>query len=487
MTSSADALSPALPVAPPDQSNHRRDEGGPTRLEFCVLIHVAGLIVFTAWDFGGETDLARIVISWWGSLALPIMVQACRRRLRHRDDLPSALHWLWPLVLFDALVLASTLNLSFRHAFVGGADALVLNGAKAGWPSCAEPGVALRALWQFNAIYLTCFNLVLVIFHRRILRALLFILVANALLLAIMGTFQKLDGAAGLYFGGQPSPNDAFFASFIYHNHWGAFVLLATAAALGLLFHHARRERRDGQRHSPALFGLIATLFLAASVPLSASRSCTLLLLVLLAGALLHWLRRLRRRRQAEGRPVTVAVALTVAVFLAGVGGIYFLAQPVITARLDTTREQIEQIRLHGSLGGRAQLYADTWRMAREKVWFGWGLGSYARVFQLFNQQVSVEGWVPFYAQAHSDWLQALAEVGLAGTVLIILMGLIPLVAFFRLGPPGVVPAYLLAGCGLLALYAWVEFPFANPAVLEVFWLCFFSAVRYHKLTLGGA
>ena len=71
--------------------------------------------------------------------------------------------------------------------------------------------------------------------------------------------------------------------------------------------------------------------------------------------------------------------------------------------------------------------------------------------------------------------------------VLIVLMGVVPLTSLWRLGPPGAVSGYLLAGCGLLALYAVVEFPFANPAVMETFWLCFFTAVRYHKLTLGGA
>jgi O-antigen ligase len=147
----------------------------------------------------------------------------------------------------------------------------------------------------------------------------------------------------------------------------------------------------------------------------------------------------------------------------------------------------MEEIRLRGGLGSRAQLYADTWRMAAEKPWFGWGLGTYATVFQIFNQQVSVEGWVPFYAQAHSDWLQALAEVGVVGTALIVLMAAVPLALLRRLGRLGSVPGYLLAGCGLLALYAVVEFPFANPAVMEAFWLCFFAALRYHKLTAGDA
>jgi hypothetical protein len=43
-----------------------------------------------------------------------------------------------------------------------------------------------------------------------------------------------------------------------------------------------------------------------------------------------------------------------------------------------------------------------------------------------------------------------------------------------------------LTGCGLVALYALVEFPLANPAVTETFWLCLFTAVRYEKLSAAA-
>ena len=43
-------------------------------------------------------------------------------------------------------------------------------------------------------------------------------------------------------------------------------------------------------------------------------------------------------------------------------------------------------------------------------------------------------------------------------------------------------PTYLLAGCALILLYAWVEFPFGNIAVVLVWWLSFFSAVHYARL-----
>jgi uncharacterized membrane protein len=44
------------------------------------------------------------------------------------------------------------------------------------------------------------------------------------------------------------------------------------------------------------------------------------------------------------------------------------------------------------------------------------------------------------------------------------------------------VPAYLLAGCGLILLYATVEFPLGNLAVVLTWWVCFFSAVHYARL-----
>ena len=480
----------STPTVAPILVAHPHDEGRgwhAGRLELLALAHVAVLLVFTAWDFGGETDFARVAISWWGMLAVPIAGLVCLRRLERRDGMPAALRWLWPLLAFDGLVLLSTLNPSFSYAMIGSVRALVHTGAKAPGPSTALPAVSLQDLWQFNAIYLTCFNLTIAVVRRRVLRALLLIFTANALALAVMGTFQKLADATGLYFGLQPSPNTQFFATFIYHNHWGAYVTLGTAVALGLLFHHARHGGESGERHSPLLFGLVATLFLAAAVPLSTSRSGALLVSALLLGALVHWLRHASRVRRAAGRatgPPLVLAGVVVAISLAG---IYLLGRPLINQRVATTRRQLETIRLRGDLGNRTQLYADTWRMACTKPWFGWGLGSYAVVFPTFNQQVSVEGWVPFYREAHSDWLQTLAEVGVVGTILIVLTAALPLAAAFRLGRPGVLPAYLLAGCGLLVLYALVEFPFANPAVVEGFWCCLFAAVRYHKLTVANA
>jgi O-antigen ligase len=169
-------------------------------------------------------------------------------------------------------------------------------------------------------------------------------------------------------------------------------------------------------------------------------------------------------------------------VFAVSLGAIFLLSRPVIEARLDTTQLQVQDMRRRGDFGGRQLLYADTWHMACDKLWFGWGLGSYATVFDIYNSQHAIEPWYGqrFYTQAHSDWLQSVAEVGLTGTGLLVLMGLLPLASAFRHRSPFTeLPRMLLFGCGLIGLYAWLEFPFANPAVMLVFWLCLFVAVRY--------
>jgi O-antigen ligase len=121
--------------------------------------------------------------------------------------------------------------------------------------------------------------------------------------------------------------------------------------------------------------------------------------------------------------------------------------------------------------------------MARAKPWFGWGMASYPHAFRLFDTHVSREDGLPtFYRDAHSDWLQAFAEHGFVGSALLALCAALPLA---RLRPHHLrspLTAYLLSGCALLLLYAWVEFPFGNLAVVFVWWLGLFSAAQYARL-----
>ncbi|MFZ5495221.1 MAG: O-antigen ligase family protein [Verrucomicrobiota bacterium] len=454
-------------------------------LEKLVLFHLGAFVLFTSWAFGGQAPFARQIIVWWGTAGMALFVWGCRvHRGADGPELHPALRLLWPLWLYDVLVIVSCFNPAFVPITVDGQRSWMVGEPIAWLPAAARPELAARELWQFNGIVLSAFNLVLAVSRRSRLRVLLFVLGGNALLLAVLGTFQKLVGAKGLWFGLVESPQPRFFATFIYHNHWGAFTLLHTAACLALLFYYHRRGGYRDLWHSPVLLGAVATLLLAASVPLSASRSSTMLMGLLLGGALIHALVRVIRGRRGTGRPVLAPVAGIIATAVLAAAAIGWLGRGVIAQRTRLTSEQVAQLAEQGTLTSRLVLYRDTWRMAMAKPWFGWGLESYDAVFPIYNSQRPVERWfsAPRYREAHNDWFQSLAETGFVGTGLLALLFLSLLLSSRWRQTGSVLPRYLLAGCAIVLLYAWLEFPFANPAVMLSFCAVFCCAVRYAGL-----
>ena len=296
---------------------------------------------------------------------------------------------------------------------------------------------------------------------------------------------QKLVGSTGLYFGAVATPQPVFFASFVYDNHWAAFALLSLAALIGLLLHSLGRGG-SGFFQGPAFGGGVAAALIAITIPLSGSRAGTLLLLMLASlAAAKGW----RRSMHSLGRPGggaagAAAIALGLAVVVGA--GSWWLAGDTLEARAAKTREQAVSAWSRGGLGSRSALYHDTWRMARDRPLFGWGMASFPVVFRLYNSQESKIDRLPvIYHDAHSDWLQSLAELGFVGTALLGAAVARPALSLRGLRRPAL-PSFLLAGCLLVGAYAWVEFPFGNVAVVVAWWICFFGAIRY-ALLCGSA
>ena len=453
------------------------------KLETAATFHVAVLGVFASWALGGGTAWAATTISVVGGFAPLITLLAIRER--HLSGLKPTpiLHTLWPLLAFNILVVLGTFQPSFRIAFIEGANVYVPRNDLTFLPSSARPELALKALWLFDATFLTCFNLLLAVRHSRTLRILLLVLAGNTLALAVFGSVQKFSGASGLFFGRIASPNTSFFASFIYHNHWGTFALLMLAVCLGLLFHQQRRSHHRDVWHSPLPAAVVVIFFLAVTIPLCGSRSCSLLAILLLVAALIHGLVRIVSHRHEDGRAAFKPATALVLVALVAFVSLFTLARPSIESRINDSQNQLLQMRSEGSIGGRATLYRDTWRMACDRPWFGWGLGSYGTVFMRYNTQTSPVDRLPVYYQdAHSDWLQLFAETGVIGSLFYLLLLLVPLSFLRPFKQISALPTYLLAGCGFILLYAWIEFPFGNPSVTMTFWTCFFCAVRWFQI-----
>lgn len=467
----------------------RRDPHDSMRLwANLVLFHLGTLLVGTSWWFGGQSEGARLAILIWGSLGIPLFFAIWGRQRASGAGFPSPWRHLWPLLIFDALVLISVFNPSTRLVMYEGEQLVVHTDPRWPWlPSSARPDLTLRELWQFNVIVISCFNAFLALRHRRLLRRLLALLAANALLLAVFGTLQKLIGAKGIWLGAVKTPQPYFFSTFVYHNHWGAFTVLNVTICLGLLFHSLRRGGHRDFWHSPVLLGAVAIAFMAATAPLSGSRSTTVLMLFVLAIAVAQFLGHVVRSRRAHHESVLLPVAGIVLAFALTLGGAGYLSRDVIIARTELTARQLERIRTEDTMNSRLTLYRDTWEMAARKPVYGWGLETYGDVFRIFNSQRVPERWIgaPHYREAHNDWLQALAEVGFAGTGALLLLGLAPLWGVWRLRSDSRLPIQLLFGCGILLLYAWVEFPFANPAVMMLFWTSLYVAAAYARLDRG--
>jgi O-antigen ligase len=454
----------------------------PSPLEFAVAGHVMVFLVGVSWAFGGNADWVRTPVSIWGSVGMLLTLALVARRNTRERIIAGTLPWAWPVVILNLVVAVSCLTPNFKHLALGGGGYLMP--VRVAWwiPSSARQDVALRSLWLFDGIFFSCLNMALAFSRRGIIRIVLAVAVGNSLALSVFGTVQKLVGATGIYFGAVKSPQDYFFASFVYDNHWGAFTLLMLGACVGLILRYATGRDGGGFFHGPAFAGLVAALLIGLSIPLSGSRACTLMLGILAVDALLQGIPRLSRALRLSGSPAAASLAIILAT-AAAAGVVWMVAGESILARAQKTREQVASMLSQRGMGARSVLYRDTWRMARERPVFGWGMGSFPTVFALYNTQEPNSDRIPVvYHDAHSDWIQCVAEIGLAGTALIGSAVLLPFSTArrSRLTP---LPRFLLAGCTLTALYAWVEFPFGNVAVVLAWWLCFFGAIQYMRLS----
>jgi glycosyltransferase involved in cell wall biosynthesis len=455
-------------------------------LEYAVASHAAIFVMGTSWAFGGNADWVRTPISIWGTLGLVLTIAIISRRESRRLIITGTIPWIWPIVALSAVVAISCLTPGFRYLSFG-KDAFMMPLRLDWWiPSSASSETTLRSLWLFDGIYFSCLNICLAVTRRRTIRAVLAVLVGNTLALSVFGTVQKLEGSTGIYFGAVKSPQSNFFSSFVYDNHWGAFTILMLGACTGLILRYIHGRHGEGFFRGPAFTGLVSAALIAISIPLSGSRACTLLLGILALVAVVQGTPRISRALSHSGiTPAGTIAGMAIAAIFT-IAGFWFVAGDVIQARASKTKEQVAAMWEQGGIGSRGVLYHDTWRMARARLLFGWGMGSFPTVFSLYNTQESKIDRIPVvYHDAHSDWIQSVAEVGIAGTAFVGLAVLLPAMAVRRLRVTPV-PYFLITGTLLIAAYAWIEFPFGNIAVVLAWWLCFFSAVQYIRLTVGS-
>jgi len=352
-------------------------------------------------------------------------------------------------------------------------------------PSSVESDYVPMNAWRIGVLFTAAFSLmagVLAGIRRRFTaRLMLWSFVLSGVGMAVLAMVQHFDGADKVLWT-VASENDNFWGTFFYRNHGAAFLNLVLVAAGLLYFVHARRSRERAASGGPHFLLFLFVGVVAASVGLALSRGGILFGMILtgafVLGAVLDYLvASFTARRSA-------VIGLILAGLLAAGG--YLTYHSIDWEAMEERFGDIEATIAEADRDARAISSRATWDMARERLAFGWGAGSFRYIFPMFQREYPEifyqryhprkEQWVgrKVYRYAHNDIFQFVAEYGLAGSGLVlgaILSLILPLLRFLR-------SSFFVLGLLFLGLFcafahAFVDFIFNNPA----YWVAFIGVL----------
>lgn len=256
--------------------------------------------------------------------------------------------------------------------------------------------------------------------RRKSIHLLLTALAINGFFIAAIAFYQiaKKKGLI-LWFYEPPSP--AFLGPFPFHWQGAAYLTVVLAAATGMAAHHFARARKTFRRSNPS--GLF--LFVALAVMLMTVFSCSRPAAALAGGIVATFLAHVGYRELTAQAPLGRKVLLTF-VAIAFVAGIGFFAGDTAGDYLDRKQRNsktdlaVAPIAPPGTWSTTAEIGGT---MFREKPLYGWGAGSFPHLYQEIAQRNEIEGPPTSLDQEYavSDWIRVPAELGIAGSLLLLL------------------------------------------------------------------
>ena len=241
------------------------------------------------------------------------------------------------------------------------------------------------------------------------------------------------------------------FGPFVDRNHFAGFIELTAPLGLALV------ARTAGQRDMLLLLGLFTVVPIGALF-LSASRGG--IISFLFEAVLLLFLLRARPRRR-NLLLAAAAVGLGAAAFAAWLGWNESLERFSELTSTNVSRDR------------RISMYRDTWKVFEHSPWTGTGLGTLVVAYPRYESYY--DGRIVDHA--HNDYLELLAETGIAGGlcglafVLVLIRRGLHNLAHAGAGPLGPVRAGALAGCGGILLHSFVDFNLHIPSNALLFLL----------------
>lgn len=330
------------------------------------------------------------------------------------------------------------------------AEILTVAGLPLGWrPVSLDPEATIRSALELLpglAMFFACLRLRAADRPR-----LLKLVVAVAILSALLGGLQKASGGADLFTPFASGHRGLGTGLFVNRNHQATFVLIAMLLAAGT----AGARSSIGAATPAKLVALGLILLFGAGVAATASRTGFILLVpALLISLLLLFPVKITPIRLAAG---------VVGIIAAGTGA---LQSSAVRSTLSRFENGIDDARF-GYWTDLVPAISSFWPV-------GSGVGTFARVFPIFESLDSVEA--NFVRNAHNDYLEVLLETGLLGALLMLLgalffAGCAAQVYQQRAEQDSAAKIAALVAILLLLLHSVVDYPIRMLSLVAIFGL----------------
>ena len=353
-------------------------------------------------------------------------------------------------------------------------------------PTSIEATYQQMNAWRIFNMHLAAFSLALGLTiglrHRRSIQFVLWTFLSSVALMALVAMVQKYTGADTVLWT-LKSENPQFWGSFFYRNQGVAFLNWGIVIAGVVYFYHARRSRDQARSGGPHFLAFCLIGLIAVSVALALSRGGILFAAILLGVFLLLMV--VDYASATFNSPPAVIIPLTCILALLLAAGLFQASKAIDWQAIEHRFGDIEATLENADRDARMLSSKQTWRMAQDKLWTGWGAGSFRYAFPIYQQEIPElfytryhpkKGWIgrKFYRYAHNDILQFLAEYGLIGSGLLLLAiasFLLPVFTALRTSPLAIL--FLLAGLACAAGHAFLDFIFHSPA----YWVAFIPGI----------
>jgi O-antigen ligase len=275
-------------------------------------------------------------------------------------------------------------------------------------------------------------------------------------IVAVFGILQQLTFNGKLYWFREMRYGGIPFGPYVNRNHFAGFIELVIPVSLvPLVLGKVRRERLY-------IVGLFALISIGALI-LCASRGGIISFAVELGVLLLLIL-----LRRSGGKHVLAGALVLLLAFLM----VSWLGIRQVLDRFSSLQSQ------EVTVGKRASMRHDTWRIFWDHPWTGTGLGTLPTVYPAYETLYDAK----FVNHAHNDYLEALADTGvLGGLCCAAFIGLLfigSLRTVLLVDRPFAACLHLsgLVGCSGFLVHSFVDFNLHIPANALLFFLMAYLA-----------